>query len=138
MGISTDGILVYGIAYEDEGELPEFLVDWAEENDTDPGDFDDYLDSISGLPNYGEPGHDFSAQRAWRETCPVDLVRHCSYECPMYILAVRGTEITARRGYPQVINTLDVSGYKIDAFNAWCKERGIVGEPKWYLCSMWG
>lgn len=137
MGVSTDGILVFGIAY-DEGELPEFLSAWADERGEEDPDFDEYLDSISGLPQYGEEGHDFTKSREWREAQPVEMVHHCSYDYPMYILAVRGTKTTAWRGHPQVITSLDVSGAKIAAFAAWCAERGVKGEPRWILCSMWG
>jgi len=133
MGQSTNGILVYGIAFEDEDELPESLS-FLEEFD---GDFDEYLESLAGLPKWGEPGHSFEAVRAHRETCPADLVMHCSGDFPMYILAVRGTEITAHRGHAVEITSLDVPVAKVAAFKQWCAERGIEGEPKWYLCSMW-
>lgn len=78
--------------------------------------------------------------REFRETCPADMVMHCSYDYPMYILAVRGTETTASRGYPETLDDAlpTVPSEKIDAFKAWCAERGIDGDPKWILCSMWG
>lgn len=130
MGISSDGILVYGIPY-DEDETPAFLEEFE-------GDFDGYLDSISGLPDYGQPGHDFAAQRAFREACPVDVVTHCSYDYPMYIIAVRGTESRNSRGYVTEIASLDVSRERLSAFTEWCAERGITGSPKWCLVSMYG
>lgn len=128
MGQSTDGILVFGIECG-EDEYPEFMEGF--------DDFDGYLDSLSGMPQWGEPGHDFSASRAFREAVPADMVTHCSLDYPMYILAVRGTEISASRGYVKEIETLDVDQARLAAFKTWCAERGITDEPKWLLCSLW-
>lgn len=132
MGVSTDGILVFGIDLGEE-EL-EFLHDF--END-----FDEFLHSLSGLPDYGEPGHDYVKDRDFVNSYPVDLVWHCSYQYPMYILAIRGTETTAARGYPQKIDpsSLVVANEKIEFLKKFCETYGIEWqEPKWYLCSMWG
>lgn len=130
MGVSTDGILVFGIECGEDEETPEFMSGF--------DDFDEYLDSLSGLPQWGEPGHNFAANAEFRKTVPADMVLHCSYDYPMYILAVRGTQVTARRGYPQEIESLGVDPAKLAAFKVWAEERGITGEPKWLLCSMWG
>lgn len=133
MGVSTDGILVFGIQLPEE-ETPEFLEGF--END-----FDDFIDSLNGLPQWGEEGHDWNKTHAFRDNFPVDLVQHCSYDYPMYILAVRGTEIMASRGYPKEIDplTLKVDPEKIEFLRKFCEEYGIEWEePKWYLCSMWG
>lgn len=131
MGQSTDAIIAYGFEIGEEDELPEFIGD-AE-------DFDDYLDKLSGLPYYGEPGHSFADQRAFREQCPAELIGHCSGDYRMYILAVRGTQVLASRGSPvDVTNSFDtVEADKLDAFKKWCTERGIEGEPKWLLFSDW-
>lgn len=129
MGTSTDAILVFGIECGEE-EPPEFMREF--------DDFDSYLESISGLPLWGEEGHSFDAHKAFRETVPADMTLHCSYDFTMYILAVRGTETCASRGYPMEITSLEVPTDKVEAFKAWATERGIVGEPKWLLCSMWG
>ena len=130
MGVSTDAILVFGIACGDEDEVPGFMLGF--------DDFNEYLNSISGLPEYGEEGHSFDAQRKFSESVPADMTLNCSYDYPMYILAVRGTEMRAWRGSPMEITSLDVPVEKVEAFKAWVSERGIVGEPKWLLCSLWG
>ena len=130
MGTSSNGTLVFGIDMGEE--WPEFLEDYE-------GNFDDYLEGVSGLPKWGEPGHEFQAQWAYRDSCPADIVLYCSYECPMYILAVRGTETTVHRGYVEEINSLAVDEDRLIAFKAWCVERGIENpEPKWLLASMYG
>ena len=133
MGVSTNGILVFGIQLPEE-EKPEFLEEF-------DGDFDTFVDSLSGLPQWGEEGHDFAKDKAFRDSFPVDLVWHCSYDYPMFILTVRGTDETAYRGSPEVIDPekLFVTLEKIEALRSFCEEYGIEWEePKWYLCSMWG
>lgn len=133
MGVSTNGILVFGIQLPEE-ETPDFLEDF-------DGDFDSFLNSLSGLPKWREEGHDFEKDRAFRESFPVDLLSHCSYDYPMFILAVRGTEKTAYRGDPKIIDpsSLVVSPDKIEELRKFCDEYDIEWEePKWYLCSMWG
>lgn len=125
MGVSTDGILVFGIDLGEE--LPEFLEEF---EDT----WWDFTDSISGETDYKK-------RSAFRDKFPVDLVRYCSYEYPMYILAVNGTETTVSRGYVEEIDPqqLTVEAEKIAALKNFCEEYGIeYSEPKWLLCSMWG
>lgn len=130
MGVSTNGILVFGIELGEE--LPEFLEDF---DDT----WWDFTDSISGVAD--DDSERWEKRRDFRDNFPVELVSHCSYEYPMYILAVNGTEITASRGSPEVIDpaSLVVSPEKIEELRKFCEEYGIEWEePKWYLCSMWG
>lgn len=131
MGTSTNGILVFGFEVGDEDQAPSFLDGYE--------DFEEYLEDISGLPKWGEPGHSWDEQRSFREQCPVDLVTHCHHDCRMYILAVRGTEHVAHRGFPKEINLadLDVSTEKIAALKEWAAKRDLKGEPAWLLCSMW-
>lgn len=129
MGVSSVGLLVFGIDLgEDE---PEF---WGDHND-----MDDFLDSESGLPTYGCPGYDYEKLSANRKKCPADVIFYCSYDYPMHILAVRGTERRVSRGYVKEIETLSVEPEKVEAFKAWCADHGIAdAEPKWLLCSMYG
>jgi hypothetical protein len=132
MGVSTDGILVFGIDLGEE--IPDFLEEFE-------GDFDNFLDSISGLPQYGEEGHDFTKDREFRDNYGVSLTTYCSYEYPMYIIAVNGTETNVNRGYVEEINPEDmkISQEKIDKLKSFCEEYGIEWqEPKWLLASMWG
>lgn len=86
----------------------------------------------------------FAERQAFKDAhpLPVDVVLHCSYDYPMYIIAVTGTEHSARRGYPKAIDpaALVVTGEQIEAMKKFCGEHGIEipGEPQWYLSSMWG
>lgn len=131
MGQSTDSILVYGIPLEEGVEL-EFLEDF-------DGDFEDFVDNQNGM-NWRDDG--FKECEAARKAFPVTLVRHCSCDYPMYILALPGTETTASRGYPQKIEALpEISQALIDKLIAFADNYDLVdsfeGEPGWYLCSDW-
>jgi hypothetical protein len=127
MGVSSDGLLVFGFPIGEEDEMPEFL-----------GDCDDMDDFIAGP---WKSGGDHKARQALIDACPADLTVYCSYDYSMYVLAVRGTEARAARGDAVEISPehLAVAPEKIAAFQAWCEENGIeYHEPKWLLCSMYG
>lgn len=127
MGVSTDGILVFGIDLGEE--LPEAFEEF-DESDL----WWDFTDSISGKKSYED-------RSKFREEFPVNLTSYCSSEYPMYILAVNGTETVVRRGSTEEIdpNDMKVSDEKIAALKAFCEEYGIEWkEPKWLLASMWG
>jgi hypothetical protein len=129
MGQSTDAHVAFGVDLGEE--LPEFLEDFED-------GWEDFLASISGLPQYGEKGHSFKDQEAFVKAFPVTLLFHCSYEYPMYILAVNGTDQRASRGYPHDLTPLIVTPEQVDALKAFMAEHGIDGEPKWLLFSMMG
>lgn len=129
MGVSSDGILVYGIDLGEE--KPAFLEEDME--------FDDLLMEEGGQLQYGDDGHDFKNQWAFIAAQPVELTLYCSYDYPMYILSVRGTKADVSRGYVEEIASLDVDADKRSAFIAWCVAHGIESpEPKWLLASMYG
>lgn len=129
MGVSSDGILVYGIDLGEE--RPAFLGEGAE--------FDDLLLQEGGQPKWGDDGFSWANKNAFLETQPADLTSYCSYDYPMYILSVRGTETNVARGYVKEISSLSVDAGKRAAFIAWCEAHGIESpEPKWLLASMYG
>lgn len=129
MGISSDGILVYGIDLGEE--KPEFLGDHE--------DMDELLMAEGSQPQWGDEGHDFKKQWAFLATCPADLTMYCSYDYPMYILSVRGTKKDVARGYVEEVESLSVDDAKRDEFIAWCEAHGIENpQPKWLLASMYG
>lgn len=128
MGTSTDAILCFGFPVGEEDQPHEWLEDCE-------GDFDKFLNKLSGMPEYGEPGHSFDDQRKFRESCPAEMVMHCSYDYPMYILCVQGTETRAWRGSPKEVPNLYVYEGDISAFKSWCEANEIeYQDPKWYLC----
>jgi hypothetical protein len=155
MGTSTDGQLCFGISFEEDFEFP-----WKTEEDNN--DIDAWWLIVSGFKasfspydssgNYkdsiivGDPRINayHTEVREWNEEnpLPVELVYHCSYDYPMFILAVKGTMTSASRGYPCEINPdeLKVSDEKIAELKGFCEKYNIEtdDEPKWWLSSLWG
>jgi hypothetical protein len=146
MGVSTDAILAYGfnLTEEDEGLAGVFGVELA---DGDSFEFEEWLATRAGAiypeDHAGIDSPEYRAYSEARETaiaaCPVDVIGHCSYDYTMNFLAIRGTELRARRGYPQAAQLTDVSPEKIAAMKAFCAEHDIEWkEPAWHIFSMWG
>lgn len=143
MGISSDGMLVFGIELEEDVDLAEiFKCD-----DDEDFDFEEFVVSESGAPEWSENMTDDESSAYWdkqRELVknyPVSLALYCSYEYPMYILSIPGYEYSASRGDAHEISfdNLNVPQEKIDAMKAWCLEHDFEWEePKWLLCSVYG
>ena len=155
MGTSTDAIICIGYDLDEDHELP-----WGEE-ESEHEDVDDWWREYSGFKakcfkpfveggyapgvDRGDPriGEWFAEKRAWDEDhpLPVEVVWHCSYDYPMYVVAIPGSVVTASRG-----EALDVSDLyqptpeDIAALKAFMRLIGVEpeGEPKRILCSMWG
>lgn len=111
MGVSTDGILCFGVAFEDGYNFPW----WPQDDNEEDGDqdFDDWWAAQTGIAHPPVPFSDESkpayhaywdAKRKALETCPVELVNYCSCDCPMYILAARDSVTNASRGYPEEVD----------------------------------
>jgi hypothetical protein len=139
MGISSDGILVYGIDFGEEMPNPEW-----EEHDEE-FDLDDLIAEEAGLPVWRENMTNQESTEYWAKkrelvaACPVEMVYYCSYDYSMHILAIRGTRLKASRGYAEEVPTFEVDAEKKDAFKQWCESHGVeYSEPKWLLCSMYG
>jgi len=141
MGQSTDGIIAFGF---DLGE------DLSEHGDLDQideefeGDEDAFFEAALGIPAYGEPGRPSYAEiEELKKALPVQIIRHCSGDYPMYFLALPGTKKEASRGTPEAfdVTELSVSTTAVTAFMKWCEDHGIeVPEegPRWHLFSYWG
>ncbi len=76
------------------------------------------------------------------ETCPVELVSHCSGDYPMYIIAAKDSKQSASRGYPEELNLASMveatESYK-KAVSDFLDKYNIVytGNISWILCSYW-
>lgn len=151
MGTSTDAILAFGFDLGDpeDGELDK-LLEAGRENDEDEDTFDPdtLLARDAGVQpptvEYGEATkHTFEAywkaKREAVEAHPLDVISHCSGNCPMYFLAVRGTESRALRGYPESnISLPEVSAESVQAMREFCERYGITFKtPSWCLFSDW-
>ena len=106
MGISSDGILTFGICV-DEGEVCRLPWRLDEEDE----DIEAWIAAECGIAS---PGHSHYQPSDWTDywakqrevvgSYPIEEVCHCSDGYPMYILALRGTSVTASRGCPEVID----------------------------------
>lgn len=129
MGVSSDGMLYFGFQVGGEEERPE----WMAEHE----DFDDFLAAKAGLPEDAP----YEERSKVVKACPAELNLFCSYDYPMYVLAVRDAEHRVARGGIKEIGPkeLEVAPEKIAAFKAWCEANDIeYQEPKWLLCSLYG
>lgn len=143
MSTSTNGILVYGFLVGDEEEPPDWLIP-DEDGDRE---FDTFVAAKLGVsaPSVPFEGNEaaykayWDAKRKMLQTVAVDLVMHCSCDCPMYILGVKASKRTAYRGTPVALDQ------SIQSEPAWateladfCKQMGIpYSEPQWWLASLW-
>jgi hypothetical protein len=157
MGVSIDGEISYGIAFPEEFEFP-----WDEDEESE-GDIDNWWLDVNGYKPpfelYDEEGGYIGGSRPPQEhfnACyeaerifltehplPVELVNVCSHEYPIYIVALKGTVITANRGFPQSFDpaSLIVTDEQRNTLIEFCRTHNIDtgdAEPKWYLSSLWG
>lgn len=135
MGVSSDGILVFGFVVDDEGDAPVFMFD--DEGEQIYDEFDDFLiDRELGLA-----GEDRKVVQDALKAYPLAMTIYCSYEYPCYILAIRGTETNVSRGSTKEIDPKEmvIPQEKIDFLKNFCEKYDIdYEEPKWLLASMYG
>lgn len=116
---------------------------WADENM--PGA--SYQESMPAWEAAEPDGRDaldaaYERERELTASCPIEIITHCSYDYPMRIVAVRGTEIRAYRGSPKEIDWSALQALvdeRLPAAVEFCKEHGIPFEdPTWILTSVYG
>jgi hypothetical protein len=141
MGARTNAILAFGF---DLGEdLPEKLSEALHDDGID-GDTEEFEVKESGVEvkhwqSYTDYKDYAKAKKHALSKFPIEFVKHCSGEYTMYFLAIRGTEQTALRGYPEKINLdKDVTEEKIAFMKEFCLKYDIEWqEPAWHIFSMW-
>jgi len=158
MSISSDGQLCYGIAFEGDYTFP-----WL--NKQYSNDYEDwwinkicgykplfklydsngeYFDNISKemIRKYYDHFDNFKKSNPM----PVDIISHCSFECPMYIIAAKKTYSYSIRGIPTKIRLNDMNindAAIIDFCERYCKPKNEYEHfpemtPTWLLSSMYG
>jgi len=149
MGVSTDGILCFGIFFDEQHIFPWNKGDyhgdheqwWRDNNDFNPSIKFDDCETDAQYDKF------FDECRKWdkKHPCPFEPVNYCSNDCDMYILIVPESQIVASRGYPEKIKPekLKVPEKKIKRLIDFCKKYKIrytrkKTDPQWYLCSYWG
>jgi hypothetical protein len=71
--------------------------------------------------------------------CCLTLEWFCSYEYPMYFIALKETVTTAHRSNVESVNTYHIKDEKLEKFKQTCINLGIAyKEPKWCIFSMNG
>jgi hypothetical protein len=142
MGVSSDGIIVYGF---DIGEELSSLGIFKENTDEDMNEdsFDEFILKEAGFSDWTElsPKNYWEQKKKILETCPIELITHCSYDYPMYIVAIRGTFSRAWRGDPKELSQdfFNVPEEKIIKAKEWCEKHEISWQtPRWLLASMYG
>jgi hypothetical protein len=133
MTISSDAMLYFGFIAGEEDEPPEWLYD--EEGNLK--DFDDLILDLAGV----DPNISYAKRKPIIDACPAELQTYCSYDYPMYILAIRGYSHVAKRGHTEEISveSLSVRPEAIENFKDWCNQNKIeYRQPRWFLCSMYG
>lgn len=130
MGIDSDGILCYGLLLQPvlSHDTDDDIYFWHKEGDRD-FDHDDWL--------RGAFGGDYASRS-------VDIVAHCSYMYPRYILAIKGSRKKAGRGWPETVypaQMLEIEATGKQTIIEFCAKHGIPCNPedvRWWLCSMYG
>jgi hypothetical protein len=124
MGQSTDAILLYGVPLEAES-----LDDFREERYPNKDPLPDSPDFVPWLAYEGKPYDG------------IEIVRHCSGDYPMHIVAIEGTQTTAWRGHPKPIDVakLAVPAGADEKLRAFVERYKLTasGEPGWWLASDW-
>ena len=159
MSISSDGQLCYGIAFEIDYEFPWLNEKWEGELEdwwfkgickykplfeiwNNQGEYIDGIKpSEQKIKKYYKNYNKFKKDNPM----PVDVVQHCSYNYPMYIIAVPGTYQNNCRGDVTEIKIRDISKKEeqnvIDFCEKYCKneyDKFPKMELKWLLTSMYG
>jgi len=164
VGISSDGILVFGINFDELNPFTHYISEEGytepregfDEDEEDPNEFDfedlvvkhfsdltepEHITDETGRGVYGDDWKAYwGAKREVLARVNVELVSHCSYEYPMYILGIKESERTAYRGSPEKL------GSTIEAKPEWrltlkdfCDRFDIkFEEPQWILASIYG
>jgi hypothetical protein len=118
MGQSTDAILALGIRLVED----------------DPG-FEPF-DEDANMPKSGPSWMSYMG----KPEDGVELISHCSSECPMYFVAAEGTETKAWRGLPRKIDALpEPTETQKAAVMAFVEKHNLntEGEFGWHLMSDW-
>src|SRR5258707_12832341 len=101
MSQSTDAIIAYGVDFQEEHPFP-----WDDGSDETRLDFDHWWAAQNGVHPPAQEwneGNKSVYQTYWEQVragnkdcpCPVEVIRHCHHDYPMWILAIPGTKIQA-------------------------------------------
>lgn len=140
MGVSTDGILFYGIVY---GEcLFDHLDEVPQWWDDGYGEWEEYyIERIAGFTrddceDYSEY---YDRKKPILKEADIMLGYHCSDGCTMYYVALASSNHCASRGDPEEIKSFEIPENADKKIRKFCEIMGFEYEqPKWWLASYWG
>lgn len=137
MGTSTDAIFYFGV---DLGEETPWIDEENEDDEHDGIDYDDWLVSLVGFPQWSPGDEDYwSRRREVEATIPIEIHTHCSYDYPLHFVCICGTRSLACRGESLKVDTTPPSEEQIERAQEFCKEHGIPFDgPCWQIVSMGG
>jgi len=154
MGVSTNGIIAFGVVCEEDCKFP-----WDEECD---GGIDEWWKKERGFADIHHPWTpDGNYAPGWTENdprfreyydhrtkwraknpVPIELENYCSGGSPMYAITVPGVGLLCWRGDPKTFDptALVVTDEQVAALMEFLKRYEIkyIGEPSWLLMSYWG
>lgn len=170
MGQSTNAILFYGYCWDDETSRPWTIGKEYDDEDEDGWDdrlarIRGLTEPARTYPTREVPrtrdnGWDatpkdyspeetsiieewrsyWAAKRAIAAASPVEVLTHCSGECPMPYVCVKEARIVSARGDMTEVFPLDVDPQWKWSLLEFCEEMGIdvsEKEPAWWLVSNW-
>ena len=146
MGVSTNGILYFGIELGDEEDV---CFPWDDFVDKDNDIYvDDYIAMKLGVtePDVPYEGNEALFSKCWEDKrkaikatgCEVNY--HGSSACVMYYVTLTAKHLEARRGYPEAVTEefLKVTDEQKEQLKKFCAIIGVEWkEPKWMLASYW-
>ena len=142
MSTSTDGILAFGVTF-DEGDQP-----WGEE------DYEDWL--LSKIPDGPRaPSEEYrvedlplwkdywKAKQAALDALGVTCENYCAGDYPLWALVVKSSAVTANRGYPKGVDPQAMVAIEDVHRATWDAAMKVLGldladKPLWWLMSYWG
>lgn len=149
MSTSTDAILFYGYAFEEEDHAP-----WPSDRGADVDDDDEeegWEDRWARLNGIEQPEGEYDQKKygayldkrfKLTKACGVEIDTHCSGDVPMYLVAVVGSKLVASRGYPEKVPELAVGADWDEKLHAFMEKMSIKRprgqKPAWRLVSYWG
>lgn len=148
MSVSTDGILFFGIAYDEDFDVSRI----AEDNGMSSRDFDfeNLLESKLGIEPPKEEFSKDQLESVWRPywararelkdkyPCQVGIYRSGDY--PLYFVYVKSGYYCVNRGYAKEIpSDITPSPEWADQIRSFCNLMGLpFKQPQWLLVSFWG
>lgn len=146
---STDAKLAYGFELPKDISLEINPEEIGYEDEFGPEDIGEIWGQIyaarHGLPPSKKPYEEIAYKKyaskrdVIEKASGIEIIHHCSNEHTMYIVAIADSVVTAWRGYPKKISSLEIGPNWDEQIESFCKIMKLkYKKPHWLLCSYWG